>query len=185
MSFRGQTISPTIARHRAGLGLILAAMLWCCIWAAAAEQPAPSEPASAAASQAAPSEPAAAPASQPDGHPGLFGAIGHWIDRSIDRVSASFGGKSEAGETRKNAMIGLLPKTKIVSGFALCETAPNGAPDCRGAIENLCRTKGLTAGRSLDVQAVEKCPARAWISGAQASKGECRTESYVRRAFCR
>ena len=165
------------ATHRvARRGSALAVVLCCFAWAAAAEQPAPPEPAG--------SQAASEPATAPDGHSGLLGAIGQWIDRSIDSVSAGWRDKSEAAAARKNAMLGLLPKNKIVSGFEPCDTAPNGAPDCRGAIESLCRTKGLGAGRSLDVQSVEKCPARTWIAGAGAGKEECRTQFHVRRAFC-
>jgi hypothetical protein len=173
-----QTMFFATAHRGARPGLPLAVVLCCLAWAAAAEQPAPPAGDSPPASSQ-----AAAPVS-PDSRPGLFGAIGQWIDHSIGRVGAGLRDKSDAGEARKNAMLGLLPKSKIVSGFEPCETAPNGAPDCRGAIESLCRGKGLKAGRSLDVQSMEKCPARTWISGAQASKEECRTQSYVRRAFC-
>jgi hypothetical protein len=117
----------------------------------------------------------------------LFATIGRWIDGSIARVNGMWKGKSEilSGETRNSAGIGLLPKTTIVSGRERCETAANGAPDCRGAVEALCRSKGLAVGNSLDVQSVEKCPARVWISGAQPAAGECRMESYVQRALCR
>ena len=93
-------------------------------------------------------------------------------------------GDATPPDAQKGTEIGLLPKTKIVSGRERCETAANGAPDCQGAIEALCRGKGLAAGGSLDIQSVQKCPARVWISGAQPKAGECRMESYVQRAFC-
>ena len=118
---------------------------------------------------------------------GLLGAIGRWIDGSVANVNTIWKGKSQAspGEAQKSTGIDLLPRTKIVSGRERCETAANGAPDCRGAIEALCHSKGLAAGKSLDIQSAQKCPARVWISGAQPTTGECRMESYVQRAFCR
>jgi hypothetical protein len=145
--------------------------------AAPAAQPEQTAPPEAAPSGVVPAAP------KPDG---FFGMIGRWIDRSLAGINNAWKGKSEAspGEAQKNIKIDLLPKTNIVSGRERCDTAPNGAPDCRGAIEALCRSKGLAAGKSLDVQSVEKCPARVWISGAQSTAGECRMESYVQRAFC-
>ncbi len=126
--------------------------------------------------------PGAAQAPRADG---LFGKMGRWIDQSIARAGAAWRGKSEAAPSEAGNAAGLLPNTKIVSGRERCETAANGAPDCSVAAEALCRAKGLAAGGTLDVQSVEKCPARAWISGTQPARGECRTESYVQRALCR
>jgi len=176
---------PRSARHGAALGLALVALL-CVVIPASAQQTPQAAPATQP-EQAAPSEPAPSAAAQASRPGGLFGTIGRWIDRSLARVSTAWKGKSEASpeDARKSAGVGLLPNAKIVSGRERCETAANGAPDCRGAIEALCRSKGLAAGNSLDVQSVEKCPARVWISGAQPTTGECRMESYVQRALCR
>jgi hypothetical protein len=172
------------ARRGAGLGLALGALL-CVVAAASAQQmPAQSDPA-AQSEQAAPSE--TVPPAPPPRQDGFFGTIGRWIDGSVASVTTVWKGKPQAppGEAQKRTGISLLPKNKIVSGRERCETAANGAPDCRGAIEALCRSKGFAPGKSLDIQSVEKCPARVWISGAQPTTGECRMESYVQRAFCR
>jgi len=169
-------------RHGAGPVLALGVLL--CVVAAARAQQMPTQAGPAAQSeQAAPSE----TAPQAPRQDGLLGTIGRWIDGSVARVGTVWRGKLEAlqDERHKNIVIELLPKTKIVSGRERCETAANGAPDCRGAVEALCRSKGLAGGNSLDVQSAEKCPARVWISGAQPATGECRMESYVQRAFCR
>jgi hypothetical protein len=174
------------ARFGAGLGLAFGVLL--CLVAAARAQQMPTEASPAAQSeQAAPSETAPPAPPQPPRQDGFFGMIGRWIDGSVARVNTVWKGKSQVppGETQKRTGIALLPKTKIVSGRERCETAANGAPDCRGAIEALCRSKGFSPGKSLDIQSVEKCPARMWISGAQPTTGECRMESYVQRAFCR
>jgi len=187
MTASAKSEQPAQATRRgAGLGLALGVLL--CLVATAGAQQMPIEAGPAAQSeQAAPSEtgpPAPAQAPRQDG---FFGTIGRWIDGSVAHVNTMWKGKSQvpSGEAQKRTGISLLPKTKIVSGRERCETAPNGAPDCRGAIEVLCRSKGFSPGNSLDIQSVEKCPARVWISGAQPTTGECRMESYVQRAFCR
>jgi hypothetical protein len=179
---------PRSARRGAGPGLALAIVI-CLAVTARAQQPPAAETAPAAQSPdiAAPQTAASAAAPRPVQKDGLFGTIGRWIDRSLAGVDTAWKGKSEASpeETRNGAGIGLLPNAKIVSGREHCETAANGAPDCRAAVEALCRSKGLAAGKSLDVQSAEKCPARVWISGTQPRRGECRMESYVQRALCR
>lgn len=174
------------ARFGAGLGLALGVLL--CLVATASAQQMPTQAAPAAQSeQAAPSETAPPAPPQPPRQAGFFGTIGRWIDGSVASVTTVWKGKPQAppDEAQKRTGISLLPKNKIVSGRERCETAANGAPDCRGAIEALCRSKGFAPGKSLDIQSAEKCPARVWISGAQPTKGECRMESYVQRAFCR
>ena len=173
-------------RHGAGPVLALGVLL--CVVATARAQQMPTQAGPAAQSeQAAPSETAPPAPPQAPRQDGLLGTIGRWIDGSVANVNTIWKGKSEVppGEAQKSTGIDLLPRTKIVSGRERCETAANGAPDCRGAIEALCRSKGLAAGKSLDIQSAQKCPARVWISGAQPTTGECRMESYVQRAFCR
>ena len=128
---------PRSARHGAALGLALVALL-CVVIPASAQQTPQAAPATQP-EQAAPSEPAPSAAAQASRQGGLFGTIGRWIDRSLARVSTAWKGKSEASpeDARKSAGVGLLPNAKIVSGRERCETAANGAPDCRGAIEAL------------------------------------------------
>ena len=174
------------ARHGVGLGLALGVVLFAAATARAQPTPTQADPA-AQLEQAAPSETPPPVPPQAPRQDGFFGSIGRWIDGSIARVNPAPKGTSETapGEAKKPGGIGFLRKTKIVSGRERCETAANGAPDCRSATEALCRSKGLAAGKSLDIQSVEKCPARVWISGTQPTTGECRMESYVQRAFCR
>jgi hypothetical protein len=174
------------ARHGVGLGLALGVLLFVAATARAQQTPTEAGPA-AQSEQAVPSETPPPVPPQAPRQDGFFGSIGRWIDGSIARVNPARKGKSETSprEARNTGGIGFLRKTKIVSGRERCETAANGAPDCRGATEALCRSKGLAAGKSLDIQSVEKCPARVRISGTQPTTGECRLESYVQRAFCR
>jgi hypothetical protein len=178
-------VTPRI-RIRPALALGCAAVV-CFVTAAPAQTPGAASPPPAAQSEqeasAQPTPPAGAAASRPDG---FFGRMGRWIDESIERASRAWRGKPEPAPSEVgNVGAGLLPNPNIVTGHERCETAANGAPDCRAAAEALCRAKGLAAAGSLDVQSVEKCPARAWISGTRTARDECRTESYVQRAFCR
>jgi hypothetical protein len=167
----------------AGRALATGALL-CLVSAAAAQQPTDAGPATPS-QQSAPGQIAAAATPAPEA--GFFGPIGHWVGRSLARAGAIWKGEPEAssGDARESAFVGLWSKTRVVSGRERCQTAANGAPDCRTAIEALCRSSGFSAGESLDVQSAEKCPARVWISRAQATRGECRMESHVRRALCR
>jgi hypothetical protein len=48
----------------------------------------------------------------------------------------------------------------------------------------MCRTGGFSTGQSLDTQAVQKCPARVWLSGRVPQPGECSMEAFVNRAIC-
>jgi hypothetical protein len=62
----------------------------------------------------------------------------------------------------------------------MCIVASNGAPDCKSASDQLCREKGYKEGRSLDIEAAQKCSAKAYFSGGSA----CKTENFVTRAVC-
>jgi hypothetical protein len=126
-----------------------------------------------------------------------FGAIGRLIDQSISNVGAGVRGAGEtlgattdaAGEIAKGVgsaagTVARLPNTNIVSGHEPCATAPNGAPDCTGASEALCKSKGYQRGNSLDMTSAFKCPAQMWREGRAPNPQECRDESFVSRAIC-
>lgn len=162
--------------------LALVAGLACAAAGRATAQTAPftqSEPAASSATEqpASPSAPEPAPA---PGGANPFGAIGKWVDDSIDTMRSNLRG---AGQTL--GTIGRLPGSSVVTGRERCATTAQGSADCRGAAEALCRSKGLDGGRSLDIQSAEKCPARVWLSGRRPSPGECPVESFVTRAMCR
>lgn len=140
----------------------------------------------------------AAPAPQPSRgfEPGFLDRLKQWVDESVASIGSSIGGAAssssaagpakEAGEALKDAAtaVARLPATGVVVGRERCESAPNGSPDCRTAADNVCRSQGYRGGRSLDVQAAERCPARVYISGRAPTPGECRTETFVIRAVC-
>ena len=93
--------------------------------------------------------------------------------------------KNAADATRDAATtLFRLPGMRIVEVHQLCDVAPNGAPDCRTAATNACRTKGFTSGRPMDVRSSQNCPPAVWLSGRQPSAGECPEETVVLMAAC-
>jgi hypothetical protein len=130
--------------------------------------------------------------------PGIMDSVGRWIDWSMEdfnsRMKAAHGQFVAFGEAGRRATdssskeftdsLPKIPSARVVSGRERCEIAPNGAPDCSTAVEAMCRTGGFSTGRSLDTQAVQKCPARIWLSGQVPQLGECQTEAFVNRALC-
>jgi hypothetical protein len=129
--------------------------------------------------------------------PETIDIVGRWIDWSMEdfnaRMKAAHGrfvAFGEAGSSAAGSRTGFtdslpkLPPARIVAGRERCEIAANGAPDCRGAVETMCRTGGFSTGQSLDTQAVQKCPARIWLSGRVPQPGECSMEAFVNRAVC-
>ena len=140
--------------------------------------------------------------------PGFFESVGRWFDRQAQNVKSTFGGarstvegfSHEAGmaasktvdgakDVAKDVAVGAadavarLPKTGVVSGHEKCRVAPNGGPDCTGAADSLCRTKGFKSGASVDMTTAKVCPPEVWIAG-RTTGPECRTETFVSRALC-
>jgi hypothetical protein len=135
----------------------------------------------------------AAPATRP----GLFGAIGRWMDTSIDTVNSGLnsardavgGIGNQAGEAAKGAAdaaskVVAIPKASIVTGRQHCIRTRSGGPDCEAATDALCRSKGYKAGTSLHIQSEQNCPVWRWIAGEK-PVGKCGTETYVTSAMCR
>jgi hypothetical protein len=91
-----------------------------------------------------------------------------------------------AAEATKDAATTLfrLPGMRVLEVHQLCTVAPNGAPDCRTAATNACRTKGFTSGRPMDVRTSQNCPAAVLLSGRDPSAGECPEETVVLMAAC-
>ena len=72
----------------------------------------------------------------------------------------------------------------MVSGRQVCPAAPGSGADCQAAADILCRSKGYGGGKSLGVDATEKCSAKVLIPGRPREPGDCRTENFVTRAWC-
>jgi hypothetical protein len=170
-----------------------------------AENSAPTDPASA--------NPAAAnaqPASPAPESPGIVGAFGTWMQQGVAGMSSGFDamakGAADAASTMAKgaadaytgaanvakdaagaAVDGVtkLPMSGFASGREQCGVASNGAPDCRAAAENLCRTRGFATGTSVDYVTSEKCPPAYRLSSRERPEGICPMEHFVTRAMCR
>lgn len=159
---------------------------------AAAQNVVPGNPPPAAA-------PPAPPAPPPDDE-NFFDKLGHWFGRRADDLNATLQG---AGSTVKNIGAGAgaaarstvdtardaagavvkIPGARVVRGHAKCVVAPNGAPDCVAAANEVCKSKGYASGSSVDMTTAENCPPRVWMSG-RLSGPECTTETFVSKAVC-
>lgn len=151
--------------------------------------------------QAAPQEPpkVEAPAAAHTGS-GFFGAVGRWFDQTAtsfndsaryvrDRIQnigrdASVAAKTTVDSAKDAAdAVGRIPNSRMIAGHEKCETAPNGAPDCIAAAYNICRAKGFSTGKSLDMTTAEVCPPQVYLAGRSSGPG-CYTETFVSRALC-
>jgi hypothetical protein len=176
---------------------------------APADPPKPAEQAAAPATQAAPPENPAPESRTPD-NPGVVGAFGTWMQQGVTSMSSGFdamakGAANAASTMAKGAAdaaagaanvakdaadvavdgVTKLPMSGFASGHEPCAVASNGAPDCRAAAENLCRTRGFAAGTSIDYQTSEKCPPAYRLSSRERPEGICPMEHFVTRAMCR
>ena len=160
-------------------------------------------PASLGIQQAAPDQPAAAPSeaappanppahTNPPAHqenPGLINEIGKMFDKlpawkgpgeTIDDLNA------RARDAAKDATdtLSRLATPSMVTGRLACPVSANGAPDCKAATDKLCQSKGFKEGKSLATDAAEACSAKVLIPGRTRKPDDCRTDTYVTRAFC-
>jgi hypothetical protein len=101
------------------------------------------------------------------------------------KQAAGAASKDAAGVAQQAAgAIAALPVARVVNGRTRCAAAPNGAPDCQPAAIALCRDKGFTSGRHLEINSAQKCPSWIWLSGRLPAPGECPVETFVTRAVC-
>jgi len=152
------------------------------------------------------------PSAQPPNasyQPGFIDAFGRFIGESASKLNSQLkstnetlgnlgsqttGAAKDAAQGAAQAAVGTakeaagaivgLPSQHIVIGRERCAAAANGAPDCRSAADAACRAKGFAAGKSLDTQSAQKCPARVWLSGRLPADGDCQLETFVTRAVC-
>ena len=153
-------------------------------------------------------EAAPQPPPVPQEKPGFFESIGRFFDQSATNFRDSLKGAKRrmddlgneaAANTRdinaKAAAVGkgaaeatkdavdAVTKSRVMSGRERCTTAPNGAPDCVAAAEQLCRKHGYVTGKSMDFTSAEECPAKVYLGGQQTSP-ECYTVTFISRAMC-
>lgn len=126
--------------------------------------------------------------------PSLVDAIGGWLDDSTTRFRLDLKDAQqtfdqltdqtrEAAKDATGAMIG-VPNMRIMLVHERCPLAASGGPDCQTAAAMACRGKGFAAGKSLDTQSEQKCPAQVLLRGRTPNDHECRTETFVTRALC-
>lgn len=126
--------------------------------------------------------------------PSLVDAIGGWLDDSTTRFRLDLKDAQqtfdqltdqtrEAAKDATGAMIG-VPNMRIMLVHERCPLAASGGPDCQTAAAMACRGKGFAAGKSLDTQSEQKCPAQVLLRGRTPNELECRTETFVTRALC-
>lgn len=126
--------------------------------------------------------------------PSLVDAIGGWFDDSTTRFRLDLKDAQqtfdqltdqtrEAAKDATGAMIG-VPNMRIMLMHERCPLAASGGPDCQTAAAMACRGKGFAAGKSLDTQSEQKCPAQVLLRGRTPNDHECRTETFVTRALC-
>ena len=157
----------------------------------------------AVAESSAPSQPPSAQQQEKD--PGFFESVKRWFERGFSKfkggmddaktnmdklnekaaaASKDLGEKAaQAGRDAAEAMK-KIPATRVVEGRQRCDTAPNGAPDCRVAAQTICTAKGYASGTSVDFVSAEKCPPAVWMNRRKPEPGECVTETFVTRAMC-
>lgn len=136
---------------------------------------------------------------QSGGAANVLGTVGKWLDDSFSTIGSTFKGAGgqvqnfgreagvaaqSAGTAAKDAADAMwkLPTARMVSGHEKCVLAPNGAPDCVAAANAVCKSKGFTSGKSMDMTTADKCPPRVWLG--QAGPEACTTETFVSRALC-
>jgi hypothetical protein len=169
--------------------------------------PSPEPPPSAQTAPVQPMPPELAPAelapARPAHKPGLFEAIGRWVDQGVtdfrghmrgakqqmddlnsEAAASSKDFSSKAATAGKNAADAMtkLPTARMIDGRERCAIAPNGAPDCLTAAEALCRKHGYASGKSMDFTSAEECPVKTLLG--QQSRQECKTVTFISRAMC-
>jgi hypothetical protein len=122
-------------------------------------------------------EPAASPAREEE--PGLINELGKLWDKSISVLP-----KIKSPSETLDDLSSMAKPSTMVTGRMACVVSSNGAPDCKFGAERLCQSKGYKDGKSLDIDAAEKCSPKAYVPGRQRQPGDCKTENYVIKALC-
>lgn len=145
--------------------------------------------------------------------PGALEQVGRWIDDSVATAGAGIGqvfqgtfggitaagsitapkGAADAATSVANVAQGAadvataavrLPTGGIASGRERCTFAPNGAPDCRGAADTLCKKMGYPSGTSIEFENAENCPAEVLMAGRRRAEGDCPVDYFVTKSLC-
>jgi hypothetical protein len=131
--------------------------------------------------QAAPPPSTPAPQALParEENPGLINEMGKLFDK-LPSILPPIKSPSET----MNDLSRLATPSTMISGRVACPASQNGAPDCKQAADQLCRSKGYKEGKSLNADSAEKCSAKVLIPGRARKPDDCRTDTFVTSALC-
>ena len=184
-------------RHRAvALALLLMTLALPVSHGAAQDAAPPPDPNATTAPSAAPPQPITPP---PD-NPGLFEEINKLLrhgaatvrgqidntKQQIDQINQNTANTSKTiGDTAATAAgVVVSPLTgRVITGREKCATAPNGAPDCVSAAQELCKRHGYATGKSVDFTSAEQCSPTVYLAGRD-NAPTCVTVTFISRAMC-
>jgi hypothetical protein len=136
-------------------------------------------------------DPASPPAAVREDDSGLVSQIGKLIQNPSSMLPSLKGARDTIEELNTSAkgatesLSKLGGPSSMVTGRTLCPVSANGGgPDCKPASDQMCQAKGFKEGKSLSIDAVEKCSAKMLIPGRARKPDDCRTENFVTRAMC-
>ena len=138
----------------------------------------------------------AQPAAPPEEKRGFLNGIGQWWDESVANFNAKLKEQQakldefnkqqskaakDATQAMKNAADAMFTPSKVIEIQERCPIAGNGAPDCATAATNVCKAKGFSDGRPVDIRIAERCKASLWVSGQAPTAADCAVETVLLR----
>ena len=189
MSIRAGDIFVDVRSRQIFAAIAISVALFGATTGAWPQQPQPQAPAAPQAQDAPPAKQPPAPEQPARSNPGLVEEIGKLLKDttsswtpSLPSPQQTIDGLNSSAKKATDSLSRIAPLSgqSVVVGRTMCIVASNGAPDCKSASDQLCREKGYKEGRSIDIEAAQKCSAKAYFSGGSA----CRTENFVTRAVC-
>jgi hypothetical protein len=145
-------------------------------------------------------EAAQAPGAKVEEREGFLDAATRWFGEQVSTINSGFKDARkgvenfgrEAGIAAKSTADGAkdaadavvrIPNARVVTGHEKCRLAANGAPDCVAAANDVCKGRGFSSGKSVDMTTAEICPPKGWVQNRSGGNG-CVTETFVSRALC-
>jgi hypothetical protein len=142
-----------------------------------------------------------APAAKPQESEGFLAVTKRWLGEQAATINSGFKDARdkvenfgrEAGIAAKTTVdsakdaadaVVRIPSARVVTGQEKCRLAANGAPDCVAAANDVCKGRGFSSGKSLDMTTAEICPPKVYMQGRRVSSEGCVTETFVSRALC-
>jgi hypothetical protein len=131
---------------------------------------------------------------------GFLAAATRWLSEQVRTIDTGFKDARskvenfgrEAGIAAKTTADGAkdaadavarIPSARVVTGHEKCRLAANGAPDCVAAANDVCKARGFSSGKSVDMTTAEICPPKAYMQ-SHPNEAPCVTETFVSSALC-